>query len=188
MWSVSCKKLSSNMNLFNFRKQSILDPLSVKSTPSCLPSFLKEPFWQQNHLLYVNVTFPTLTNWWNVEMVTNVKWLTVWKVSKYGVFSGPYYPELGLNTEIYRVKLHIQSECEKIRARKNSVYGHFSRCGSLLSETLTNQKFGVFNVFLVSQLFVILWTWHFHKILRGDFIFIFFCSNKPNGVFWVSIK
>ena len=93
-----------------------------------------------------------------------------------------------LNTEIYRVKLHIQSECEKIRARKNSVYGHFSRCGSLLSETLTNQKFGVFNVFLVSQLFVILWTWHFHKILRGDFIFIFFCSNKPNGVFWVSIK
>ena len=26
---------------------------------------------------------------------------TVWKVSKYGVFSGPYFPALGLNTEIY---------------------------------------------------------------------------------------
>ena len=26
---------------------------------------------------------------------------TVWKVSKYGVFSCPYFPVLGLNTEIY---------------------------------------------------------------------------------------
>ena len=28
---------------------------------------------------------------------------TVWKVSKYGVFSGPYFPVFGLNTEIYGV-------------------------------------------------------------------------------------
>ena len=26
-----------------------------------------------------------------------------WKVSKYGVFSGPYFPVVGLNTEIYGV-------------------------------------------------------------------------------------
>ena len=26
---------------------------------------------------------------------------TTWKVSKYGVFSGPYFPAFGLNTEIY---------------------------------------------------------------------------------------
>ena len=26
-----------------------------------------------------------------------------WKVSKYGVFSGPYFPVFGLNTEIYGV-------------------------------------------------------------------------------------
>ena len=25
---------------------------------------------------------------------------TAWKVSKYGVFSGPYFPEIGLNKEI----------------------------------------------------------------------------------------
>ena len=27
---------------------------------------------------------------------------TAWKVSKYGVFSGPYFPVFGLNTDKYR--------------------------------------------------------------------------------------
>ena len=48
-------------------------------------------------------------------------------MSKYGVFSGPYFPVLGLNTKICGVKLPIQSECRKIQTRKNSVCGHFSR-------------------------------------------------------------
>ena len=30
---------------------------------------------------------------------------TAWKVSKYGVFSGPYFPVFRLNTEIYGVNL-----------------------------------------------------------------------------------
>ena len=34
-------------------------------------------------------------------------------------FSGPYFPAFGLNTEIYRVTLRIQSECAKIRTRKS---------------------------------------------------------------------
>ena len=38
-------------------------------------------------------------------------------MSKYGVFSGPYFPMFGLNTERYSVSLHIQSECGKIRTR-----------------------------------------------------------------------
>ena len=33
----------------------------------------------------------------------------------------------GLNTEIYGVNLQIQSEYGKIRTRKNSVFGYFSR-------------------------------------------------------------
>ena len=37
---------------------------------------------------------------------------TAWKVSKYGVISGLYFPVFGLNTEIY---LRIQSEYRKIR-------------------------------------------------------------------------
>ena len=45
----------------------------------------------------------------------------------YGVFSGPYFPVFGLNTEIYGVNLCIQSEYRKTRTRKNSVFGHFSR-------------------------------------------------------------
>ena len=52
---------------------------------------------------------------------------TAWKVSNYGLFSGPHFPAFGLNTERYSVSLHIQSECGKIRTRKNSVFGHFSR-------------------------------------------------------------
>ena len=52
---------------------------------------------------------------------------TAWKVSKYRIFSGPYFPAFGLNTERYGVSLRIQPVCEKIRTRKNSVFGHFSR-------------------------------------------------------------
>ena len=52
--------------------------------------------------------------------------ITAWKVSKYRVFSGPYFPVFGLNTEIYGVNLRIQSKYGKIRTRKNSVLGHFS--------------------------------------------------------------
>ena len=38
---------------------------------------------------------------------------TAWKVFQYGVFSGPYFPVFGLNTEIY--------------SRSTSVFVHFSR-------------------------------------------------------------
>ena len=51
---------------------------------------------------------------------------TVWKVSKYGVFSGLYFSAFGLNTERYFLFLRIQSEYGKIRTRKYSVFGHFS--------------------------------------------------------------
>ena len=52
---------------------------------------------------------------------------TAWKVSKYGIISGPYFPVVGLNTEIYLVNLRIQPKYRKIRTRNNSVFGHFSR-------------------------------------------------------------
>ena len=40
---------------------------------------------------------------------------TAWKVSKYGVISGQYFPVSGLNTGKYE------------NTRNNSVFGHFSR-------------------------------------------------------------
>ena len=52
---------------------------------------------------------------------------TVIKLSKYGVFSGPYFPAFGVNTERYGVSLCIQSESRKIQTRKSSVFRHFSR-------------------------------------------------------------
>ena len=33
--------------------------------------------------------------------------ITAWKVSQYGVFSGPYFPVFSLNKEIYSVNLRI---------------------------------------------------------------------------------
>ena len=54
------------------------------------------------------------------------KFCTAWKVSKCGVFSGPYFRIFWLNTEIYSVNLRIQSEYRKIRTRNNPVLGHFS--------------------------------------------------------------
>ena len=36
-------------------------------------------------------------------------------------FCGPYFPALGLNVEIYRVNLRIQSECRKIRTRNDQI-------------------------------------------------------------------
>ena len=47
-------------------------------------------------------------------------------MTRYGVFSGPYFPPFRLKMEIYSVNLRIQSECGKIRTR-NSVFGHLSR-------------------------------------------------------------
>ena len=54
------------------------------------------------------------------------------KLSKYEVFSGPYFLVFGLNTEIYGVNLCTQSEYRKIWTRENSghfwtLFGHFSR-------------------------------------------------------------
>ena len=53
--------------------------------------------------------------------------ITAWKVSKYRVISGPYFPVFGLNTEISSVNLRIYFKYKKIRTRNNSVFGHFSR-------------------------------------------------------------
>ena len=63
---------------------------------------------------------------------------TAWKVSKYEVFSGPYFPVFRLNTKIYRGNLWIQTECSKIQSRRNSVFGHFSRSVKDIPSHLTN--------------------------------------------------
>ena len=61
---------------------------------------------------------------------------TAWKVSKYVVLSGPYFPAFGLNTGRY----DIQFECGEIRTRKNSVIGQFSK-KSLLGSSKCASKY-----------------------------------------------
>ena len=65
---------------------------------------------------------------------------TAWKVSKYGVISGPYFPVFGLNTEIYGVNFRIQSEYRKIRITNNSVFGQFSPSAVSATKFLNNKR------------------------------------------------
>ena len=49
-------------------------------------------------------------------------------------FSGPYFHEFRLNTEIYYVNLCIWSEYGKLRTRKNSLFGHSSYSACQISK------------------------------------------------------
>ena len=75
--------------------------------------------------------------------------ITAWKVAKYGVFSGPYFPAFELNTERYEVSLLIQSECGKIRTRKYSVFGYFSHSVFCCMKAWIN-------IFLVLQILIVI--------------------------------
>ena len=55
----------------------------------------------------------------NLKIKLMLNWLTMWKLFKYRVFPGPYFP-------VFELLIPIQSEYRKIRIRQNSVFGHFS--------------------------------------------------------------
>ena len=95
--------------------------------------------------------------------------ITTWKVSKYGVFSGPYFPIFGLNTEIYSVNLCIQSEYRKIRTRKNSVFGYFSRSESITTNYIIFQGY-LSNTILVQKYNTEIKNW-FENILSECFLY-----------------
>ena len=61
---------------------------------------------------------------------------TVLKVRKYGVFSGPYF------LAFLYLSFSIQSECRKVRTRKNCVFGHFSSSVSNESKLLALKVYG----------------------------------------------
>ena len=64
---------------------------------------------------------------WKYENVKKVlrNSITALKMSKYGIFSGRYFPAFGLNTKRYGLSLRIQSECGKVLTRKNSYLDTF---------------------------------------------------------------
>ena len=71
-----------------------------------------------------------LNKWNSNKQVNNAKdidvVITASKVSKYRVISGPYFPVFVLNTEIYSVNVHMQSEYSEIRTTNNSIFGQVS--------------------------------------------------------------
>ena len=92
--------------------------------------------------------FYQTTSWMKANVMSNSKWhfpsfckflsdvtkTVFWESKKHCVksvqiwsFTCPYFPVLGLNTEIYGINLRIQLRYWKIRTRKNSVFGHFAR-------------------------------------------------------------
>ena len=88
----------------------------------------------------------------NTKMTQKLVLLTfiAWKLSKYGVISGPYFPVFGLNTEIYCVKsVQIRKnfwsvfsciQTEYIDLRSKSPY-------SVWIQGNTDQKYSVFGHF-----------------------------------------
>ena len=82
-------------------------------------------------------------------------------MSKYGVFSGPYFPAFELNAERYFVSLRIQPKRGKIRTRENSVFGHFSRSTHQLNLTVVHhlnffsENFNNFNSLNLNQIQII---------------------------------
>ena len=66
-------------------------------------------------------------------------------MSKYGIFSGPYFPLVRRNAEIYVVNLRIQFEYGKIRTRRNSVFRPFYVVHvRLMLPLFRNQAVGLF--------------------------------------------
>ena len=90
---------------------------------------------------WVNCIFQTTRM--KLQFLTNL--CTVWQVSKCGVFSGPYFPAFGLNTERYGVSLCIQSECGKIRTRKKlriwTLFTQWWRLATLVGNYETKPRF-----------------------------------------------
>ena len=101
------------------------------------------------HWFPVNVTMKRW-NSWTVSLA--------WKVSKYGAFSGPYFPVFGLNTKRYRVK---------IRTRKTPYLNTFHTVINLYSYILIPfQKVLLKNIFVsIVQSDGLIWIWS-HQVIN----------------------
>ena len=66
-------------------------------------------FYLFENIYIVYIYWIVLFIWKYIHSIYGILTFTVWKVSKYGVFSGPYFPVYGLNTERYGVSLSVFS-------------------------------------------------------------------------------
>ena len=118
-------------------------------------------------------------------VVFSLYWFnTAWNVSKYGVFSNPYFSAFGLNTERYSVSLRIQSERGKIRTRKTFVFGHFSHSVTINPSLGYHDGFSIVSWVFTVPLDSMWYRWsvhvaststktnHTHKGLGDNFLFL----------------
>ena len=96
-------------------------------------SYVNVPMAEIYHTSVLGNFLEDLKANWKTE--TQMTWFlvfpTAWNMSKYGVFSSPYFPVFGLNKKIFSVNLFVQSKYGKTRTRKNFVFGNFSHSVSL---------------------------------------------------------
>ena len=76
----------------------------------------------------------------NIEKWPNILWkfysITAWKASKYGVFSGPYFPAFRLNTEIYGVN---EGKCGPEKTPYVDTFAVCEHCNYSKSKQLANK-------------------------------------------------
>ena len=84
--------------------------------------------------IYYNIYMYT---WWMKVKIEVCLLLTAWKVSRCGVFSGPYFPVFGLNTERYRVEIQSISPYS-VRIRENADQNKL-RIWTLFTQFLSNK-------------------------------------------------
>ena len=123
------------------------------------------------------------------------------EVSKYGVFCGLYFPLFGLNTERCFVFLHIQSECGKIRTRRNSVFGHISHsdiCNCIYIYVYSSVHIYTYVYYQDTSVYVYRWTYAgTHCYFYKSYLFVLYISRLlllglallfgeyPNTLFWI---
>ena len=100
----------------------------------------------------------------------------MWNVSKYEVFSGLYFSAFARNSERYFISLCIHTEYGKIRTRKNSVFGHFSRSESYNLRVLSQGYSHKFQGFYLCKN---------HKLFSTNTMIQFLAIHKSSlRVFW----
>ena len=116
--------------------ESGIEELKGKPPPS--PAVLwmvnirkRKPRWKRNfkekNVIYLTANVQNIYGLigWEEYNIGRIVLLHCMNSVRFCCFSGPYFPELGLNTERYSVSLGIQSEFERIRTWKTPNTGTF---------------------------------------------------------------
>ena len=108
--------------------------------------FLRSPFLQNTsldtslHIFFLFILFlQSFSSLFFISLIWVWKLVTAWKVSRYRVFSGPYFTVFGLNTERYCMSISVL-------------------CMSMYKKCSFFRKFGVL-CFLGWEMFVFLKIW-----------------------------